>query len=125
MEISERVEKYRSWGAQQLHDAVKQVLSADGRDAGNRVIELNVLILALRERGLSVDPKLEDLARKGLDSMITNARLDAESRGVQVFDLGMPENLKLRFYCKKCGEAWSPEGEQSVPAGFKCPKCNS
>src|SRR5258706_9316412 len=117
MDILQKVEAYRSWSVEQLNEALKQVLSADnGKDDGSRVIDLNVIIMAFEARGLAVDPKIKDMAKKGIDSMVTNARLDAESRGARIFDLGMPENLRLRFQCQKCGEPWSPpDGEQSLP----------
>lgn len=126
MDIMQKVNEYRSWSDEQLNDALKRVLSVDNKeDKGTRVIELNVIIMALEARGLSVDPKIKDMAKKGIDSMVSEAKLDAASRGVQVFGLGMPENLRLRNVCKKCGEPWTPEDNKSLSDGLKCPKCNA
>src|SRR5262245_39149692 len=125
MDILDKVAEYRSWSIEQLNDALHNVLSVDSKkDSGSRVIDLNVIIMAIEARGSSVDPKIKDMAKKGIDSMVSEAKLDAESRGVQVFDLGMPENLRLRNLCKKCGEPWTPEGNKSLTDGLKCPKCN-
>ena len=118
-EIEAIVQKYRQYSNEQLYEAFKTHFSR--RD----FTELGMIDYALQARGVFIDEDTRSVIKQGIDAILKNTRLQAGKEGVQLFDIG-DKNLQIRLRCKKCGEVWTPAGDQRTSTALKCPnKCNS